>query len=252
MKLGSSRGMDTKRPRRSERSKPCHELSLTRPSQPPYPWPPEQAQSGVSKPYRTTPAAGHRNLEIPRFLGTAAPNVRSIDANDEFSPRIIRQFQFGLRPLGRRRRIEPVPLPRLFIKALAELHRAVAQRHERFGGRDRKKLRQDVRRLSVWHEATHSSRQFHQLGRRLIRANIAQNGRSDAKMRNAASAIHNAGIVNFDTAEDRPDLARVAIFDAPERPAVGAISAHQDIGLALLPDHKRLQPSHDRLAVDDR
>src|SRR5277367_6378801 len=54
MKLGSSRGMDTKRPRRSERSKPCHELSLTRPSQPPYPWPPEQAQSGVSKPYRTT------------------------------------------------------------------------------------------------------------------------------------------------------------------------------------------------------
>src|SRR5271169_171531 len=57
MKLGSSRGMDTKRPRRSERSKPCHELSLTRPSQPPYPWPPEQAQSGVSKPYRTTIAA---------------------------------------------------------------------------------------------------------------------------------------------------------------------------------------------------
>src|SRR5271157_2393265 len=54
MKLGSSRGMDTKRPRGSERSKPCHELQLTRPSQPPYPWPPEQAQSGVSKPYGTT------------------------------------------------------------------------------------------------------------------------------------------------------------------------------------------------------
>ena len=48
MKLGSSRGMDTKRPRGSDRSKPCHELQLTRCSQPPYPWPPEQAQSGVS------------------------------------------------------------------------------------------------------------------------------------------------------------------------------------------------------------
>src|SRR5271166_830863 len=54
MKLGSSRGMDTKRPRGSERSKPCHQLQLTRRSQPPYPWPPEQAQPGVSKPYRTT------------------------------------------------------------------------------------------------------------------------------------------------------------------------------------------------------
>src|SRR5271170_4380503 len=54
MKLGSSRGMDTKRPRGSERSKPCHQLRLTRRSQPPYPWPPEQAQPGVSKPCRTT------------------------------------------------------------------------------------------------------------------------------------------------------------------------------------------------------
>ena len=56
MKLGSSRGMDTKPPRGSERSKPRHELQLTRPSQPPYPWPPEQAQPGVSKPCRTTDA----------------------------------------------------------------------------------------------------------------------------------------------------------------------------------------------------
>src|SRR5271169_542699 len=54
MKLGSSRGMDTKRPRGSERSKPCHESQLTPRSQPPYPWPPEQAQPGVSKPCRTT------------------------------------------------------------------------------------------------------------------------------------------------------------------------------------------------------
>src|SRR5271166_2695277 len=54
MKLGSSRGMDTKRQRGSERSKPCHQLQLTRRSQPPYPWPPEQAQPGVSKPCRTT------------------------------------------------------------------------------------------------------------------------------------------------------------------------------------------------------
>src|SRR5271165_2070996 len=55
MKLGSSRGMDTKPPPRSERSKPRHELRLTRRSQPPYPWPPEQAQPVVSKPCRTTP-----------------------------------------------------------------------------------------------------------------------------------------------------------------------------------------------------
>src|SRR5271157_3349674 len=54
MKLGSLRGMDTKRPRGSERSKPCHKLQLTRRSQPSYPWPPEQAQSGDSRPYRTT------------------------------------------------------------------------------------------------------------------------------------------------------------------------------------------------------
>src|SRR5208282_144191 len=54
MKLGSPRGMDTKRPRGSERSKPCHESQLTRRSQPPYPWPHEQAQPGVSKPCRTT------------------------------------------------------------------------------------------------------------------------------------------------------------------------------------------------------
>ena len=54
MKLGSSRGMDTKRPQGSERSKPCHQLRLTRRSLPPYPWPPEQAQPGVSKPCRTT------------------------------------------------------------------------------------------------------------------------------------------------------------------------------------------------------
>src|SRR5208283_1478617 len=65
MKLGSSRGMDTKRPRGSERSKPCHELRLTRRSQPPYPWPPEQAQPGVSKPCRTTVAGkkGERFIE---------------------------------------------------------------------------------------------------------------------------------------------------------------------------------------------
>src|SRR5580693_4091446 len=54
MKLGSSPDMDTKRPRGSERSKPCHESQLTRRSQPPYPWPPEQAQPDVSKPCRTT------------------------------------------------------------------------------------------------------------------------------------------------------------------------------------------------------
>src|SRR5271168_1689979 len=60
MKLGSSRGMDTKPPPGSERNKPRHELRLTRRSQPPYPWPPEQAQPGVSKPCRTTERAGEK------------------------------------------------------------------------------------------------------------------------------------------------------------------------------------------------
>src|SRR5271157_975003 len=68
MKLGSSRGMDTKRPRGSERSKPRHELQLTRRSQPPYPWPPEQAQPGVSKPCRTTLAARAGNLALVEQL----------------------------------------------------------------------------------------------------------------------------------------------------------------------------------------
>src|SRR5271169_3074075 len=36
--------------------------AATRRSQPSYPWPPEQAQSGVSKPYRTTLAAVGRHL----------------------------------------------------------------------------------------------------------------------------------------------------------------------------------------------
>src|SRR5271157_5399957 len=69
MKLGSSRAMDTKRPRGSERSKPCHELQLTRGSQPPYPWPPEQAQPRVSKPCRTT--GGERVIVSERDLAKA-------------------------------------------------------------------------------------------------------------------------------------------------------------------------------------
>ena len=71
MKLGSSRGMDTKRPRGSERSKPCHQLRLTRRSQPPYPWPPEQAQPGVSKPCRTAVRAnlGRKPREISADAG---------------------------------------------------------------------------------------------------------------------------------------------------------------------------------------
>src|SRR5271163_4397437 len=77
MKLGSSRGMDTKRPRGSERSKPCHQLRLTRRSLPPYPWPPEQAQPGVSKPCRTTlKAAGRVYLTVP---GCAERTLRHID-----------------------------------------------------------------------------------------------------------------------------------------------------------------------------
>src|SRR5208337_3567168 len=72
MKLGSSRGMDTKPPPRSERSKPRHELQLTRPSQPPYPWPPEQAQAGVSKPCRTT-SRGRRRCCRRLRSGPLAP-----------------------------------------------------------------------------------------------------------------------------------------------------------------------------------
>ena len=70
--LGSSRGMDTKRPRGSERSKPCHELQLTRRSQPPYPWPPEQAQPSVSKPCRTTPDQSDRSADNPQLGDTSA------------------------------------------------------------------------------------------------------------------------------------------------------------------------------------
>ena len=83
MKLGSSRGMDTKRPRGSERSKPCHELQLTRRSQPPYPWPPEQAQPGVSKPCRTTAAAFGATLDhLPPALGRRRSLSWSVLGND--------------------------------------------------------------------------------------------------------------------------------------------------------------------------
>src|SRR5271163_39289 len=94
MKLGSSRAMDTKRPRGSERSKPCHELQLTRRSQPPYPWPPEQAQPGVSKPCRTTllgdPGLAHafeNGLElgqIRRVVARSGPE--GTDAGDSEGP----------------------------------------------------------------------------------------------------------------------------------------------------------------------
>src|SRR5512140_1874563 len=85
MKLGSSRGMDTKPPPRSESSKPRHELRLTRPSQPPYPWPPEQAQPGVSKPCRTTRRTNHEPWlgELPRLqLSGLAPGERVQMADD--------------------------------------------------------------------------------------------------------------------------------------------------------------------------
>src|SRR5271166_5513999 len=76
MKLGSSRGTDTRRPRGSERSKPRHKLRLTRPSQRPYPGPPEQAQPGVSEPCRTTPFVANLRiqwLDLMRSLQTAEP-----------------------------------------------------------------------------------------------------------------------------------------------------------------------------------
>ena len=62
-----------KRPRGSERSKPCHELQLTRRSQPPYPWPPEQAQPGVSKPCRTTVSALVAGLRSSRYGNMVGP-----------------------------------------------------------------------------------------------------------------------------------------------------------------------------------
>ena len=52
-----------------EEQKPRHELQLTRPSQPPYPRPPEQAQPGVSKPCRTTPHDVRANHGFPDILG---------------------------------------------------------------------------------------------------------------------------------------------------------------------------------------
>ena len=48
-----------------EKSKPCHQLRLTRRSLPPYPWPPEQAQPGVSKPCRTAKSRVHRRTKRP-------------------------------------------------------------------------------------------------------------------------------------------------------------------------------------------
>src|SRR5208282_4790471 len=74
MKLGSSPGMDTKRPRGSERSKPW-QLQLTRRWQPPYPWPPEQAQPGVSKPCRTTVRQLEGNGVAERFIRTLKENL---------------------------------------------------------------------------------------------------------------------------------------------------------------------------------
>ena len=43
-----------KTPARVREERTCHELQLTERPQPPYPWPPEQAQPSVSKPCRTT------------------------------------------------------------------------------------------------------------------------------------------------------------------------------------------------------
>ena len=107
MKLGSSRGMDTKRPRGSERSKPCHELQLTRRSQPPYPWPPEQAQPGVSKPCRTTVSADLNYL----CFSSSSSTVVVLDSqerdelgcrNSQGAPLCVERR--GIRPCGRPRR----------------------------------------------------------------------------------------------------------------------------------------------------
>src|ERR1019366_732347 len=64
--------MDTKRPRRSERSKPCHDLRLTRRPWRPYPWPPDQAQPGVSKPCRSTIVSSQRMVSIAGRLAQLA------------------------------------------------------------------------------------------------------------------------------------------------------------------------------------
>src|SRR5208282_337595 len=95
MKLGSPRGMDTKRPRGSERSKPCHESQLTRRSQPPYPWPHEQAQPGVSKPCRTTVVEADQiefsAVDAAHLVGHLAisdfrPPVHAISSSSPSSP----------------------------------------------------------------------------------------------------------------------------------------------------------------------
>ena len=86
-----TRGMDTKRPRGSERSKPCHKLQLTRRSQPPYPWPPEQAQSGVSKPCRTT-EAGRRGLTTTEQEKSSAVNYSAPINPIPLNPEAIADF----------------------------------------------------------------------------------------------------------------------------------------------------------------
>jgi hypothetical protein len=61
-------------------------LQLTLRSPPPYPWPPEQAQSGVSKPYRTTgisdvPEASTWAMMIIGFAGLAFVGYRASRSN---------------------------------------------------------------------------------------------------------------------------------------------------------------------------
>src|SRR5271170_8117341 len=119
MKLGLSRGMDTKRPRGSDRSKPCHESQLTRRSLPPYPWPPEQAQPGVSKPCRTTRrrprgASRHRFLDDFLQFSTPSPSDEQPDADGGVARRHGQNRGGGegcgyAASLGQRKRVAHIP-----------------------------------------------------------------------------------------------------------------------------------------------
>ena len=91
--------LGSKRPRGSERSKPCHQLRLTRRSLPPYPWPPEQASRSQTVP--TTKSRGAQSRS--RRMARSAARIRNDPAPAE-AVRNTRQSRSPTSPRQRRGR----------------------------------------------------------------------------------------------------------------------------------------------------
>src|SRR5580693_516637 len=165
--------------------------------------------------------------------------MRGIDAHDEFAFWVIQQVQLHLAALSRRRRLEPSAFTSPLVEALSQLQRTVAQGHKGLGWFDRQELGHHLRRLAIRQEAAQTCGALHQFRRRLIRADIAQDGPGVTKMRQTALAVHDPRISNLKAAEHRPDLALAAILDPSEPLAIHAETARQDVSLALLVDDHR-------------